>query len=287
MFIRTTASLCAAGLLAGFAITAQADPFVSGSLARTSTKFNNIKDGTGFSLAGGYSFDSLRYPVFIEGSYYDSGTMKVKDQDVKLSYDGIQVYGGVAYKLPNGGSMVWGKAGYYSLDQKATGSLVSGSEKGSGITLGLGGDWMFSGSLGARFEIETPFKVKSFNDNGSGKTQLSIIKIGLVWRPHFLGGGSAVAETPADQPAAVVTPINTAAAPVSPAAASLTSGSSVVIRAGTALRAQPKPDSRALSTTGTDTPMTISGSSTNTTGTWWFVKGGALSGWVLSSEFAP
>ncbi len=279
MPLRIAASLCALGLLAGLAATAHADPFVSGSLARTSTKFKNVKDGTGYSLAGGYSFDSLAFPIFVEASYYDSGTMKVKDMDVKLTYDGIQAFGGVAFKLGGSGSLVWFKGGYYSFDQKASGSVVSDSEKGSGATLGLGADWMFARSVGARFEIETPFKVNSFNSNGSGKTQLSIIKIGLVWRPRF-SGNAPVADRSNDTAPAAAAPYS---APAPQVFAPTANGSSSLVRAGTAIRAQPKLGSP-QQLAAADTMVTTDGSITNEGGAWWLVKGVGVDGWVLASD---
>jgi len=274
------APLCAAAVL--LSTTAVAGPFASGNLALTSTKFDNIKSGVGYSLSAGYSFDSLKYPVFVEGSLYDSGALKVKDADVKLRYDGFQFFGGVAYRLPSAPWVVWGKAGVYSLDQKASG-LVSEQEKGSGASLGLGADWLFHSQLGLRVEIETPFAVRSFNDNGSGKTQLSVIKFGLVWRPSF--GGSRV-EAPAPPPEATVT--TAVVAPIvqaeAPKATALANGQSAIARSGTGIRAQPKTDSRLLSTLSADTVVTLNGSSSNSSGDWWYVKSAGLAGWVLASE---
>ncbi len=290
--LRFMAPLCAIAVLAASLPAASlAAPFVSGSLALTSTKYDDVKDGTGFSLAGGYEVDEFgKFPVFVEGSYYDSGNLKVKDSGgIRLSYDGFQLFGGVALKQKAGNSRVWAKVGYYSLDGKVSDGSTSGAEKTTGLTFGLGGDWMFSEQFGARFEIEQPTKVKAIPGfNSDETTSLSIIKVGLVWRPDFSGSRSPPVErayqAPAYAPAqTVTTAVNTSATQT---VVPFTTGTVSSLRAGTGIRAQPKGDSRLLSTVSANTSVTLSGSTNNINGEWWYVTAPGVAGWVLASELS-
>lgn len=285
----TRLAVAAVGL--ALATATHADPFLSANLARTTTKYDDVKVGTGYSLAAGYSFDSLAFPVFIEGSLYDSGKLKVKDSGgIKLKYDGFQGFGGVALKLGNTGSRLWGKAGYYVLDGKISSGDASASEKSNGITLGLGGDWMFAGSVGARFEIETPFKVKSIPGLGSDeKTQLSIIKVGLVWRPKISGAAtpsvaSPVAAEPVQQAVYQMPVAAPSTAGKTQMVVPLAIGGTASVAAGTVIKGQPKPDSAAAATVAAMTSVTLGGSSSNASGQWWYVQGPGVQGWVQASE---
>ncbi|MES2883467.1 MAG: outer membrane beta-barrel protein [Pseudomonadota bacterium] len=280
---RFAAPLCVVAVLAICTPSpALAAPFVSGSLARTSTKFDDVKDGTGFSLAAGYEVDRFgAFPLFFEGSYYDSGKLKVDDSGgLRLSYDGFQAFGGIALKLGNDdGSRVWAKVGYYSLDGKISDGSDSASEKTTGLSFGFGGDWMFSKQIGARFELEQPTKVKAFPGLSiDGTSALSIVKIGLVWRPQF-GGSATTAPVARERGDVYLAPAPKLVAPFG------TSGSATV-RAGTGIRAQPKADSRLVGSASADTVVTLDGSSSGVAGEWWFVKGTGIAGWVPASELA-
>lgn len=292
MQLRTRAAAAAA--LASFsmlATPATAAPYAAANLALTSTKYDDVKNGTGFSLVGGYEIDEFgMFPVFVEGSHYDSGKLKVDDtadlQGIRLSYQGYQVFGGVALKLAkDSGSRVWGKVGYYSLDGKVSDGSDSAEEKLTGLSFGLGADWMFSRQLGARFEIEQPTKVKSIPGfNVDETTALSIVKIGLVWRPSFGGGGGTAAAS--YNPSPYQTP-SVAAAPVTAVVTPFAVGGTAKLAAGTPLRGQPKPDGTALGNVPTESTVTLKGTNSGSYGEWWFVSGAGLQGWVLASALMP
>jgi len=171
-----------------------AGPFLGAALDRTSTEFKDIKDGTGYSVLGGYQTESETFPLFVEASYYDSGKLKLKDSGgLAFSYTGPQIFVGGALKV--GESFIWLKGGYYSFDGKTSVPGDSVSESINGLSLGIGFDWMVSKELGLRLGIETPMKVDSApgltqaevdSVGGTKKDkQLSVIQLGLVWRPTF------------------------------------------------------------------------------------------------------
>ncbi|MDP3858003.1 MAG: outer membrane beta-barrel protein [Stagnimonas sp.] len=177
------------------ATPAFAGPFLGAALDRTSSEYSDVKDGTGYSVLGGYQTSSTSFPLFVEASYYDSGKLKLKDSGgLGFSYSGPQLFVGGALKLGES-SFLWLKGGYYSFDGKTSYQGDSVSDSLSGLSLGVGFDWMFSKQLGLRLGIETPMKV----DNAPGLTeeevaalggtkkekQLSVIQFGLVWRPVF------------------------------------------------------------------------------------------------------
>ena len=285
MQLRVLAAAVAVASASAIATSAQAAPFAAANLALTSTKYDDVKNGTGFSLVGGYEVDEFGlFPVFVEGSFYDSGKMKVEDTGgIELTYKGYQVFGGVALKLAkDSGSRVWGKLGYYSLDGKVSDGVDSAKEKLTGLSFGLGADWMFSEQLGARFEIEQPTKVKSIPGfNVDEKTALSIVKIGLVWRPRF-GGGSSSPSAASDEPTPYQAPL-VAAVPATALVTPFAVGGSARVAAGTPLRGQPKPDGTAIGNVPADTTVTLKGTNTGSYGEWWFVSGFGVQGWVLAS----
>ena len=314
MLIRHLAAAAAALSVLVCVPVVHADPFIAGSLNMTSSEFKNVKSGTGFTLAAGYELP--QFPIFVEGEYYTSGQMKVDDDpnfpeldDLKISYRGFLGNIGYAFKL-NNSSRVWLKGGYYSLKGKSSADGDSITEKDSGFTLGAGGDWMFSKQIGLRAEIETPFKVKTlpgsdgFVEEKDERSQLSILRIGLVWRP-FGGDGTSSSSggiygdnpnTPVSEPSyapPVAEPVAAAPAAAAPAPAPapasrllapFATGSTATVRIGSGIRAQPKIDSALMGSTTVETSVTLAGSTSNAGGQWWYVKGSTISGWVLASD---
>ena len=300
MLIRHLAAVAAAASVLVSVPVAHAEPFVAATFARTSSEFNDVKDGNGIALSAGYELPQL--PIFFEGEYYSSGTMKIDNDpsapqfdDLRVSYRGILGYVGYALKL-SGGSKVWLKGGYYSLKGKTSLDSDSVSEKDANFTLGLGGDWMFSEQIGLRAEIETPFKVKSapgLDLDEKDRSQLSVIRIGLVWRPQFGNSTSStvygenpnttVSEPSYTPPVAAPAP---APAPATRLLAPFAAGAEATLRAGRVIRAQPKLDSALMGSVAAETTVTLAGSTSNVGGEWWYVKGASLSGWVLASDLA-
>lgn len=176
-----------------------AGPFIAATGTSTTSEYKDVNRGIGFALSGGYQAETN--PMFVEVEYFNGGSQKIDDYDDgstalqggKLKYSGFQGFVGASMKLGTE-SRAWLKGGYYSFDGKVTADEVTSggitvtdvSSKGSssGLSLGLGFDWMFAPSFGLRGEIETPFKVDSAPGLDSGEDgQLTIIRLGVVWRP--------------------------------------------------------------------------------------------------------
>ncbi|MES2683190.1 MAG: outer membrane beta-barrel protein [Pseudomonadota bacterium] len=301
MSIRQMAAIVAAASVLLSVPVAHADPFVAATFARTSTEFEDVKDGNGFAFSAGYELPQV--PIFFEGEYYTSGQMKADNDpdfpeldDLRVSYRGILGYVGYALKL-NGGSRLWLKGGYYSIKGKTSLDGDSVSEKDANFTLGLGGDWMFSEQIGLRAEIETPFKVKSapgLDLEEKDRSQLSIIRVGLVWRPKLASSSSTSASsggiygenpnTAVSEPSYTPPVSAPAPAPATKLLAPFATGSTATVRGGSRIRAQPKTDSVLMGSAAGDTSVTLAGSTSNVGGEWWYVKSAGLNGWVLASD---
>lgn len=291
--------VCAALLFAGQ--TAFAGPYVAATGAITSTKYNDIKDGLGASLSAGYQLDTS--PLFVEASYYNSGRLKIDDysgpegslRGARLSYSGGQAFLGASLPLM-GGSRVWIKGGYYLLDGKLRADEVNnGSESVSdpsfssnsnGFSAGIGLDWMFSRDFGFRADVETPFKVDTTPGlPGGPKSQLSIVRLGFVWRPTL--GSSSAPYSPTVRNADAAAPMS-APPPVAAAAPEMAvvfkPGDQALARPGSSLRATPREDSEAVQTLLPSPVLKLESSIVNATGTWWFVSSDIERGWLRADE---
>ena len=277
--------LCSSSLFAG--------PFLGAALDHTSTVYSNIKDSSGYSILGGYESDSATFPLFLEASYYDSGKLKVKDSGgLSFSYSGPQVFAGGGFKSPSG-SLAWLKVGYYSFDGKtavADIGSVSGSTKG--LTLGVGFDWHFSPEVALRLGIETPMKVDSTpgisqadaEANGITKEekQLSVLQLGLVWRP--LAASSRIAQRPSSS--AYTLPLTRTAATTPPPVllTAFKPGSEALARPGSVLRAAPLESSEVIQNLSPSPVLKLESSIVNASGEWWFVISDIERGWLRADE---
>ncbi|MDP3858002.1 MAG: outer membrane beta-barrel protein [Stagnimonas sp.] len=275
--------------LALWAGSATAGPFVAATPTITSSEYEDLKNAYGYAVSAGYQLDQL--PLFVEGEYYDSGKLKAKDSDpqvdnLSLQYDGFQVFAGGSGRL-GGESRAWLKGGYYSFDGKLKADSLGGapfasSDKTSGFSLGVGIDWMFSHWLGARFEIETPFKAKSLPGlSNDEKKQLSIIRLGLVWRPAM--GADRRPAAPAVS--AYTPPAPTlAAAPTATVAGIFKPGDEALARPGSMLRASPLASAEIVQALTPSPLLKLENNIVNATGSWWFVSSDIERGWLHADE---
>ena len=287
--------LCAAALSLCASAPASAGPFASASYAHTSMEYSDVGRGHGVSLSAGFQGDSL--PIFVEAEYFNSGKMDYEflSDDVGVEYTGFKAY--LGYALALGPSWMWLKGGGYSLDGKIPGYT---SEKLSGLSLGVGFDWMFTSSVGLRLEVDTPFKVDPLPGQPyDEETQLSTIKVGLVWRlPSAPSSSPAYSSSSASQPAAE--PVNQPVAvprqpmPVprplpapaaAPAARAASSGPVSPSRAY--LRSQPASSAGAVREISTSSVLTLQKSVDNAEGRWWYaVTPDGARGWVADADLS-
>lgn len=169
-----TKALAAAALLT-LAGTASADTFLGGGLTFSQYEYDDLDDGNGFSLFA--TFKGTESPWMGEIAYYDGGDADVEGLNgVSLNHSGFKAYAGFG-GFDELGSGFWLKAGLYSGDTEISGPGGSADESASGLALGLGGDWMFSESVGARFDLEILFGVEDFVDD----EDVTLITVGLVF----------------------------------------------------------------------------------------------------------
>ena len=110
--------------------------------------------------------------------------------DTTLNVSGTQF--GVGYRAelnPATGSSFFFKGGFYNTDTELSdpnGFTIYGpgtaEESGSGLYLGLGGDWMFVPTFGLRFDLEGLLGVKDFVDDKN----VTVFSVGPVIK---FGGG--------------------------------------------------------------------------------------------------
>jgi hypothetical protein len=256
-----------------------AEPILSVTYANTTTKYSDVKAGSGFATSLGYQFAPVR--IFVEGEYYQSGKM-----DYEFSPgDGVKYTGGkgfVGYGFRAGAWRFWLKGGYYSLE----GKTAYGSKTDTGFTLGTGADWLFLKDFGLRIDLDTPFGVDPGPglDSDGEHTQLSVIKIGLVWRPTF-GGASGQASRDPATPAAPSAPAYASASPVAAAPVGAVGGPQVP--AGAVLRQRPQPEAVPLLRFADVTTVSLQQSVSNSYGKWWFATANGVTGWILDADLLP
>jgi hypothetical protein len=296
--MRHRSALFAIGL-AALTGTAAAGPYATGGLSFSATRYKNIQPGLGYAAGAGYVFEGGRVPVFVDASVQDSGWLDVEGEGVRLRYDGFHAYGGVM--LPERlGLRGWGKLGVAALDQRFDSGAGTRRERKVTPSIGLGADWMALGPVGLRVEAELPLSVRTFNDRGDGKSPLAVLKLGLVWRPAWPRAAAPLTE-PAPAAVPEVAPTVAVTGAVTPVAEAATAPQTTwappppppppakptaTLPAGIGLRAQARPDSRALVTTTAASTVIRDGGTVNDSGSWVYVKGPEGQGWVLESELA-
>jgi len=161
---------------------AEAGVVLGASIGKSQFDYTDIDDGSAKNFYIGYELDDS--PLFFELVSIDSGDADVTSlQDVTLNVSGTQV--GLGYRgilNPSTGSGFFFKGGMYNTDTEAAGPGGTIEEGGSGLYLGLGGDWMFVPNFGLRFDLEGLLGVKDFADNNN----VTFIMVGPVFR---FGGG--------------------------------------------------------------------------------------------------
>lgn len=293
------------GALAVLAVCAgpsAAEPFIAVTGTSTTTKYEEIKRSFGYAVSAGYQADQL--PLFIEGEYYGSGSLKLDDYNDgstslfggRSKYNGFQVFVGGAGRLTPT-TVAWLKGGYYNFDGKfhLDGGSFNGQGFGetntksteSGLSLGIGIDWMAFNSVGFRAEIETPFKVNTTPGLDSGNdSQLSIIRLGLVWRPAPRQTGSSYGS----QTRPSYAPPVAAAAPAAGAPASsqiattFKPGDEALARPGSVLRASPLESAAVVQNLSPSPLLKLENSIVNATGEWWFVSSDVERGWLRGDQ---
>lgn len=266
------------------ATSAAAGPFLAATATATSSEYEDVNNGYGYVASVGYQLDN--FPLFLEAEYYDSGDLDIDDGfgmvGGRLQYQGGLVYLGASGKL-SGNSRVWLKAGYYQFDGKLHADSVNGvplstTEEINGYSLGVGIDWLLNRSFGLRAEIETPMDVKSIPGlPGDESGQLSVIRLGFVWRPDF---SSPTYEAP-PPPVGAVLPATAAGTQV---ADTYAPGQKLLARPGSLLRANPDSNSPTVQVLSPSPLLTLEASLVNATGQWWFVQSDIERGWLRAEE---
>lgn len=303
----------------------RAEPYVGGSVLFSEYKYDDVGHGIGGQGFAGYVFD--RVPFMIEVTALDSGNAKIKSiPGLSLNFQGFNA--SVGYFLPARGGRVAGsgtdiKVGFYSGDSKISAGGASLSESSSGASVGIGGRWMLTRSIGLHFDFENYFGVKDVPVLDPGhKSNLTLISAGLVFdfpsastraaEPAATSmessAGSAAAGTPA-APANAGTAQSAETAPAAssapPAAeqrempAEITFGaprsaagsapqplvtSGPSAKAGAQLRTRPMPSGDVIMTFAEPRNIQLMSDAKNLSGNWWYVKVGNVVGWLQDAD---
>lgn len=175
---------------------ANAEFYLTGDVAITSFDYSNVDNATGYQLGAGYSFDNN---IFLEFRYLDSGKADVdgsepideipgatvNDTDLELS----GYLATIGYMFPFGVEDAGGifvRGGLYSTDTEVSGTVTSGafsedvsdSEDSTGITIGLGLEWMPTRTFGLRASIDGLINNKDFADDNN----VTVVTLGTVIR---------------------------------------------------------------------------------------------------------
>jgi hypothetical protein len=162
----TQASACVM-LFAGAATlnTAEARVTAGAGFGIGQFEYDDIDNGSAKKFYLGYEMDDN--PVYFEFAAVDSGDADVTSfQGVTLNVSGTTL--GIGYRgvvNPGTGSAFFFKGGLYNTDTEVSGPGGTATEGGSGLYLGLGGDWMFAPTFGLRFDLEGLLGVKDFADD--------------------------------------------------------------------------------------------------------------------------
>lgn len=190
--------LLALFLSLGGTSVANAEFYLGGDLALTSFDYSDVDNATGYQLGAGYSFDNN---VAIELRYLDSGKADVDGSvpidDVfpgaTVSDMGIELSGylaTVSYTMPLGAQDSWGlffRGGLYDTDTEISGTVTfpgGGSERGTasesttGLTVGLGLEWMLTPAFGLRGSVDGLISNNDFADDNN----VTVITVGTLFR---------------------------------------------------------------------------------------------------------
>lgn len=157
--------LAAAALVMGVCGVAQAgDFYVAGDI--TKTRFSGLGSDQGFSLAGGYQFNS-NWAAELGYRFIGSGAEAVADGANKWTasyrFRSIQLSAVGALPLTEQFS-VFGRLGYGTIKSQASASVTSGTvssawsakEYNSGLLVGVGVDYALTKQLSIRGEYQRP-----------------------------------------------------------------------------------------------------------------------------------
>lgn len=172
----------AAMAIAGAAVlfsssNATAEIVVGGAVGYSElSSYDDVDEALGWKGFAGYRASSV--PVYAEIGYVNSGELEVDSLNVDLEFDGFTA--AVGYRMVvdsyNGSDVVF-KIGGYTLDTEASGPGGSIEEDGSGLLVGIGGNWMFTPHLGLHADAQILFGVEDFaNDE-----DLTLLTIGLMY----------------------------------------------------------------------------------------------------------
>ena len=176
------AGACVLFLGASMVNVAEAGVVLGASIGKSQFDYTDVDDGSAKNFYIGYELDGS--PMFFEAVKIDSGDADITSlQDVTLNVSGTQI--GLGYRgilNPVTGSGFFFKGGIYNTDTEAAGPGGTVTEGGSGLYLGLGGDWMFAPKFGLRFDLEGLIGVNDFAEDNN----VTLIMVGPVFR---FGGG--------------------------------------------------------------------------------------------------
>lgn len=230
------------GIMAGVALAilsgaARAEVYGGGTVLSSEYQYSDVGRGTGNAFFLGYHFDDL--PIMVQATRLDLGHPKVNDftygpysfTGTKLGFTGYNYSVGYYGRIPKWG--FWLKAGYYSgdstLEGQVNGSPYHFQESSSGLSWGLGANWMFSTYVGALFDLEGMSEVKTLPEvNSNEGSTVTLYNLGLIVEfPPFPSrpARSTVSSPPPPAPAPVYPPAPAAepATPPAPAPAATAS----------------------------------------------------------------
>ena len=290
--------------LLGAAVAARAEVYLGGTVDSAGYGYSDVDTGDGSEAFLGYRVDG--FPMMVEVSSFTAGHPKIHnytDPNGDTFTNGHLGFKGTNYSMGYFGSAPqirlgwWGKLGYYSGKASFSGvttisgvsNAVSDVKDCSGLSFGLGAQYMFTPWFGALLQVEGYERVNDYKNFDDGhKGEVSFVGAGIVVSfPPFV-------ETPAARPAprhhearrpapAVAQPLEPSPPPAAPAAAAPVAGETRLLPAGFLLRGRPLPDSDGVRL-ATDTPVALATRLESTEGAWWFVRAEKSMGWIPEKD---
>lgn len=290
--------------------------------------YTDVSRGTGPRFIVGYAGENL--PLMFEVEYLDLGEAKIDNfvdpgTGVSLSNGALGFKGGnfsLGYRaeLSPAGSAFYAKVGYYTGDATLDGNLVPAvvslpsQEKASGLSFGLGGDWMFSSHVGLRFEIGSLLDIKDLPQlDPSHKSNVTTYGLALMARfggkpaqqalapvytpvarapaPYTPPAPVAMPPPPPAEPVAAPppapAPVMAAAAPVPPVVARRPVAVGPQARPDAVIRSQPTPKGSVSLILTAGGPVELVSRLDTANGSWWLVRGGGIQGWIKQDDLVP